>query len=98
MGATAAVHLWQVCANVERILAVELLCGAQGLDFLEPLRPGPTVSVLHRAVRERSPRLERDRSLAAEIDALAGRAARRLAAHRGRVGLGRAALTQGTIL
>ena len=71
MGATAAVHLWHVCANVERILAVELLCGAQGLDFLEPLRPGPTISVLHRAVRERSPRLERDRSLAAEIDALA---------------------------
>ena len=34
MGATAAVHLWQVCANVERVLAVELLCGAQGLDFL----------------------------------------------------------------
>ena len=72
MGATAAVHLWQVCANVERILAVELLCGAQGLDFLEPLQPGPAVAVLHRAVRERSPRLEHDRSLAAEIDALAG--------------------------
>lgn len=71
MGATAAVHLWQVCANVERVLAVELLCGAQGLDFLAPLRPGPTVSVLHRAVRERSPRLERDRSLAADIDRLA---------------------------
>ena len=72
MGATAAVHLWHVCANVERILAVELLCGAQGLDFLEPLQPGPAVAVLHRAVRDRSPRLERDRSLAAEIDALAG--------------------------
>ena len=41
MGATAAVHAWQVCANVERVLAVELLCGAQGLDFLAPLRPGP---------------------------------------------------------
>ena len=71
MGATAAVHLWHVCANVERILAVELLCGAQGLDFLAPLRPGPGVSVLQRAVRERSPRLERDRSLADEIDLVA---------------------------
>jgi histidine ammonia-lyase len=40
MGATAAVHAWQVCANVERVLAVELLCGA-GLDFLVPLWPGP---------------------------------------------------------
>jgi histidine ammonia-lyase len=71
MGATSAVHLWQVCANAERILAVELLCGAQGLDFLEPLRPGPAVSVLHRALRRRSPRLEHDRSLAAEIDLVA---------------------------
>ena len=98
MGATAAVHLWQVCANVERILAVELLCGAQGLDFLEPLRPGPTISVLHRAVRERSPRLERDRSLAAEIDALADALRDGSLLDRGRVGLGRAALTQRTIL
>ena len=30
MGATAAVHLWHVCANVERVLGIELLCGAQG--------------------------------------------------------------------
>jgi histidine ammonia-lyase len=71
MGATAAVHLWQVCANVERVLAVELLCGAQGLDFLAPLRPGPGVAVLQQAVRERSPRLDRDRSLADEIDLVA---------------------------
>ena len=41
MGATAAVHLWQVCANVERVLAVELLCGAQGLDFLAAAAAGP---------------------------------------------------------
>jgi histidine ammonia-lyase len=71
MGATAAVHLWHVCANVERVLAIELLCGAQGLDFLAPLRPGPAISVLHGAVRARSPRLDHDRSLASEIDAVA---------------------------
>ena len=71
MGAIAAVHLWQVCANVERVLAVELLCGAQGLDFLQPLRPGPAVSALQSAVREISPHLDRDRSLSAEIEAVA---------------------------
>ncbi len=71
MGATAAVHLWHVCANAERVLAIELLCGAQGLDFLAPLEPGPGVAVLHRAVRARSPHLDRDRSLAAEIEQLA---------------------------
>ena len=71
MGATAAVHLWQVCANAERVLAVELLCGAQGLDFLAPHRPGPGVAHLHAAVRRRSAHLDRDRSLAADIEAVA---------------------------
>jgi histidine ammonia-lyase len=71
MGATAAVHLWQVCANAERVLAVELMCGAQGLDFLAPRRPGPGVGHLHAAVRRRSAHLDRDRSLAADIDAVA---------------------------
>jgi histidine ammonia-lyase len=73
MGATSAVHLWHVCANVERVLGIELLCGAQGVDFLAPKRPGPAVRAAHAAVRELSPHLDRDRSLAAEIDAVAGR-------------------------
>jgi histidine ammonia-lyase len=73
MGATAAVHLWQVCANVERVLAIELLCGAQGLDFLAPKRPGPPVAAAHAAVRAISPHLADDRSLAAEIETLAAR-------------------------
>jgi histidine ammonia-lyase len=73
MGATAAVHAWQVCANVERVLAVELLCGAQGLDFLAPLRPGPGIAAVHRAIRETSPHVGDDRSLSSEIEAVAGR-------------------------
>jgi histidine ammonia-lyase len=72
MGATAAVHLWRVAANVERVLAVELLCGAQGLDFLAPLRPGPGVAALHRQVRRLSAHLESDRSLTTDIEAVAG--------------------------
>ncbi|MEP6642708.1 MAG: histidine ammonia-lyase, partial [Gaiellales bacterium] len=73
MGATAAVHLWQVCQNVERVLAIELLCGAQGIDFLAPLRPGAAVTAAHAAVREISPHLDADRSLSADIEALAAR-------------------------
>ena len=72
MGATAAVHAWQVCANVERVLAVELLCGAQGIDFLAPLKPGPGITALHAALREHSPHLGDDRSLAGDIEAVAG--------------------------
>jgi histidine ammonia-lyase len=72
MGATAAVHLWRVCDNVEHVLAVELLCGAQGLDHLAPLRPGPGVAALHESVRGLSAHLDRDRQLAGDIEAVAG--------------------------
>jgi histidine ammonia-lyase len=72
MGATAAVHLWRVCGNVEHVLAVELLCGAQGLDHLAPLRPGPGVAALHTTVRGLSAHLDRDRQLAGDIEAVAG--------------------------
>jgi histidine ammonia-lyase len=72
MGATAAVHAWQVCANVERVLAVELLCGAQGIDFLAPLKPGPGIAALHAALRESSPHVGDDRSLAGDIESVAG--------------------------
>jgi histidine ammonia-lyase len=71
MGATAAVHAWQVCANVERVLAIELLCGAQGVDFLAPLKPGPGIAALHAALRDRSPHLGDDRSLAGDIETVA---------------------------
>jgi len=73
MGATAAVHAWQVCGNVERVLAIELLCGAQGLDFLTPLRPGPGIAAAHAALRELSDHVDSDRSLSAEIETVASR-------------------------
>src|SRR5262249_41801328 len=41
MGMTAALKFAQVVNNVETILAIELLCAAQGLEFLKPLKPGP---------------------------------------------------------
>jgi histidine ammonia-lyase len=71
MGATSAVHCWQVCANVERVLAVELLCGAQGLDFLAPLRPSAGIAAMHAGIRSISPHLDDDRSLSGEIEAVA---------------------------
>ncbi len=71
MGATAAVHAWHVCGNVERVLAIELLCGAQGIDFLAPLRPGPGIAALHEALRRDSAHVYEDRSLSAEIELIA---------------------------
>jgi histidine ammonia-lyase len=57
--------------HAERIVAIELMCAAQGLEFRAPLRPGREIERAYRAVRAVVPRLEEDRTLAPEIEAMA---------------------------
>jgi histidine ammonia-lyase len=71
MGNAAGLKAQQVVANAERALAIELLAGAQAIEFLAPLEPGPGVRATHAAVRELSERLRDDRSLAADIERVA---------------------------
>jgi histidine ammonia-lyase len=71
MGNAAGLKAWQVIRNAEWALAIELLAGAQGVEFLAPLEPGRGVTAAHRFVRSLSPRLTEDRSLGGEIDTLA---------------------------
>jgi histidine ammonia-lyase len=71
MGNTAALKAWQVLANSERALAIELLAGAQGVEFLAPLEPGIGVRATHDFVRTLSPRLQDDRVLAPDIETVA---------------------------
>src|SRR6185503_5823360 len=54
MGNAAGLKALQVLANAERALAIELLAGAQAIEFLAPLEPGPGVRATHAAVRELS--------------------------------------------
>ncbi|MFN0111517.1 MAG: histidine ammonia-lyase [Blastocatellia bacterium] len=70
MGMTAALKLAQIVRNVETVLAIELLCAAQGLEFLKPLKPGPKLAEVHRRVRQRVPALERDAQLSLFIESL----------------------------
>ncbi len=72
MGMTGALKLRQIVENIERIVAIELMCAAQGLEFRLPLKSSPQLQRAQAAVRQVAPRLEEDRSLAAEIEALAG--------------------------
>ena len=60
MAAVAAQKLQQITANVRRVLAIELLCAAQALDFQRPARATPPVEDLHQAVRRRMPFLDED--------------------------------------
>ena len=71
MGNAAGLKAWQVLANAERVLAIELLAGAQAVEFHAPLEPGAGVAATRRFVRTHSPRLEDDRSLSADIEATA---------------------------
>ncbi|MFN8005890.1 MAG: histidine ammonia-lyase [Terriglobia bacterium] len=73
MGMGAALKLRQVMQNVRRILAIELLCGAQGIEFLAPLKPGPGVQKVYRLIREVSATVRKDRSLANDIEAVSRR-------------------------
>ena len=71
MGNAAGLKALQVLANSERALAIELLAGAQAIEFLAPLEPGPGVRATHGALRELSERLRDDRSLADDIERVA---------------------------
>ncbi len=53
--------------NVEQILAMELLCATQGLEFLLPLHPGRGIHEAYRAVRKKIPPIEGDRRFSEDI-------------------------------
>ncbi|HEY7416524.1 MAG TPA: histidine ammonia-lyase, partial [Ktedonobacteraceae bacterium] len=71
MGATSAHKVRQILEQTRQIVAIELMCAAQMLDFRRPLLPGQGVQKAHARVRAYVPRLERDRVLAPDIAKLA---------------------------
>ncbi len=70
MGLEAARKAGRVVSCLEYVLAVELLCAAQALEFLKPLRPGAGVRRGYELVRERVAPLARDRVLGEDIEVL----------------------------
>ncbi|MGA9062908.1 MAG: histidine ammonia-lyase [Terracidiphilus sp.] len=80
MGMNAALKLRQVVQNVEQIVAIELLCAAQGLDYRKPLRPGKQIEQIFTVIRKIIPRLEADRPPADDVNQLI------LAIHEGKFG------------
>jgi histidine ammonia-lyase len=67
MAMGAAWKLRRVIGNVRNILAIELLCGSQGIDFRRPLRSSAPVERAHSIVRALAPSMERDRPVSPEI-------------------------------
>jgi histidine ammonia-lyase len=69
MGATSARRAAAILANSENAVAIELLAGAQGLNLREPLTPASGTGAALAALRDISPVLDEDRSLAPDIAA-----------------------------
>jgi histidine ammonia-lyase len=69
MGMWAALKLTQVVTQVRRVLAIELLAAAQGIDLLRPLRSSEPLEALHAAVRRRVEPWREDREMAPDLAA-----------------------------
>jgi histidine ammonia-lyase len=67
MGTIAARKARDIVRNVEQILAMELLCATQGLEFLLPLHPGRGIHEAYKTVREKVPPIEGDRRFSEDI-------------------------------
>ncbi|MDH3455871.1 MAG: histidine ammonia-lyase [Gemmatimonadota bacterium] len=71
MGMASAIKARRVLANAQRVVASELIAGAQGLEFRKPLRPGRGVERLYDRVRALVPVYERDRPLTEDVERVA---------------------------
>jgi histidine ammonia-lyase len=71
MGMSAAWKAERILGDATRIVAIELLAGAQGLEFLKPLAPGGGVGRIYAALRRQVPPLDADRPMSAEIERIA---------------------------
>jgi histidine ammonia-lyase len=62
MGAWAACKAARVVTNCRRVLSLELLAAAQGIDLLRPLKSTEIIEEIHRLIRKKVARLDADRA------------------------------------
>ncbi len=70
MGATAARKAAAIVTNTERVIAIEALTASQALDLRAPLQPAEATAAARALVRDVSPYLDEDRTLAPDIEAV----------------------------
>ena len=68
MGANAATKCYKVVCNTERVLAIELMNGAQALEFRRPMHSSPVIENLVREYRKSVPFIENDEVLYVHIN------------------------------
>jgi histidine ammonia-lyase len=72
MAPIAARKAAQIARNTAGVIAVELMAGAEGIDYHAPLKTSARLQQVHDAVRARSPHFTADRYWADEMAALQG--------------------------
>lgn len=70
MGVGAGLKLQQIVSNLTYVLSIELLCAAQALDFLRPLKSSAKLERVHSKIRKTVSKLERDRNLSVDFEAV----------------------------
>jgi histidine ammonia-lyase len=70
MGWTTALKSQQILDNAQAVLAIEMMAGAQAIDFRKPLKPSPGVQAAHDVIRKHVAHLEEDRPIFDDINKL----------------------------
>lgn len=68
MGAIAARKAAVILDHVEKVIGIELLCGAQALDLKEGVDLHPPLSTIYQTIREHIPYLKKDRILHYDLE------------------------------
>ena len=71
MGMNTALKNGQILENARGVLGIEMMCGAQALEFRRPEKPGPCVQAAWDRIREIVPKLEEDRPLFDDVNRMA---------------------------
>jgi histidine ammonia-lyase len=78
MGSISAQKAWRVLKNAQTVLAIELLCACQGMDFArtlnnaKPLKAGVGAEAAYQYIRRHIKHLDRDRVLYNDIQKVLG--------------------------
>ncbi len=70
MGMTTALKTRQIIDNAQAVIAIELIAGAQAVDFRKPLKPSKGVQAAYDVIRRYVAHLEEDRPLYDDINRL----------------------------
>ncbi|MGQ0483740.1 MAG: histidine ammonia-lyase [Hyphomicrobiales bacterium] len=72
MATHAARRLLPMNANLARIVAIELMAAAEGIEFRRPLQSSAAIETAHRLIRSKAARRDTDREFAGDIEKMAG--------------------------